>query len=158
MLSFLKGASGEACFDLSKVASLPWERAAGEAFDDLAKGALLSLLGTCFDFAMGASLSLLEGAVWEAGFGKGVLLSSLEGVAGESSCVSLTEGVSLPLMEEAGFFVEGAISSLLEKLVLLLLEEETELALLLFCFGTGTGVVEDVTGLPSFLLTLDEGR
>ena len=36
-------------------------------------------------------------------------------------------------------------------------EEETELALLLFCFGTGTGVVEDVTGLPSFLLTLDEG-
>ena len=47
---------------------------------------------------------------------------------------------------------------MLEKLVLLLLEEEAELALLLFCFGTGTGVVEDVTGLPSFLLTLDEGR
>ena len=84
MLSFLKGASGEACFDLSKVASLPWERAAGEAFDELAKGALLSLLGACFDFAMGALLSLLEGAVWEAGFGKGVLLSSLEGVAGEA--------------------------------------------------------------------------
>ena len=64
----------------------------------------------------------------------------------------------MPLMGEVGFFVEGAISSLLEKLVLLLPEEETELALLLFCFGTATGVVGDVTGLPSFLLTLDEGR
>ena len=62
----------------------------------------------------------------------------------------------MPLMEEAGFFVEGALSSLPEKLVLFLLEEETELALLLFCFGTATGVVGDVTGLPSFLLTLDE--
>ena len=64
----------------------------------------------------------------------------------------------MPLMGEVGFFVEGAISSLLEKLVLLLPEEETELALLLFCFGTATGVVGDVTVLPSFLLTLDEGR
>ena len=64
----------------------------------------------------------------------------------------------MPLMGEVGFFVEGAISSLLEKLVLLLPEEETELALLLFCFGTATKVVGDVTGLPSFLLTLDEGR
>ena len=101
---------------------------------------------------------MLEGTVREAGFGKGVLLSFLEGVARELSSVSLTEGVSLPLMEEAGFFMGEAISSLLEKLVLLLLEEETELALLLFCFGTATGVVGDVTGLPSFLLTLDEGR
>ena len=64
----------------------------------------------------------------------------------------------MPLMEEAGLFVEEVLSSLLEKVVLLLPEEETELALLLFCFGTATGVVGDVTGLPSILLTLDEGR
>ena len=56
LLSFLKVASEEACFDLSKVPSLPWEGAAGEGFDDLAKGALLSLLGACFDLAMGAVL------------------------------------------------------------------------------------------------------
>ena len=62
------------------------------------------------------------------------------------------------MMEEAGLFVEEVLSSLLEKVVLLLPEEETELALLLFCFGTATKVVGDVTGLPSFLLTLDEGR
>ena len=76
----------ETFFDLAMASSEELSR--GVCFG-LTKGALLSLMGAGFDVAGGTLLSFLKGASGEfgkreAGFGKGVLLSFLEGVTREA--------------------------------------------------------------------------